>query len=104
MIEIKCISTEWIKSKCLRKSRGLGKAGIAAQDAGRLGYHHPLPNLRRRRGGGTWPKSIFFKIRFKIKWLEKELDGILIKTLIKIKSLKQKYADQKKALIKKKCG
>ena len=49
MIEIKCISTEWIKSKCLRKSRGLGKAGIAAQDAGRLGYHHPLPNLPQAR-------------------------------------------------------
>ena len=38
-------SKPWIESKCRRKSRGLGKAGMAAQDAGRRGYHYPLPNL-----------------------------------------------------------
>ena len=89
----------------LRKSRGLGKAGIAAQDPGTTGVPQSVtPSASESSAGEVVALGLnrSFSKLFKIKWPEKELNLILIKILIKIKSFSNKFADQNKGLIKKK--
>ena len=95
------VNQKQVPPLCLRKSRGLGKAGIAAQDPGTTGVP---PSASKSSAGEVVALGLnrSFSKLFKIKWPEKELNLILIKILIKIKSFSNKFADQNKGLIKKK--
>ena len=67
----------------------------------RSGIWQVVPELVRGTGQAGLTSPVEWvqqqRIRFKIKWLEKVLNGILIKILIKIKSLKRNVQIKRKS-------